>query len=87
MKFQTTLTVLLISFTSIAFAGSASCYSIKNKDKKNLCLAEAKQKKSYCYSIGDRDKKNLCLAVIGKQKSYCYIISSSEDKHACLGRF
>jgi len=50
------------------------CYSIKNSDQKNYCLAIAKNQESYCYSIRESDSKNLCLAQIKKQKSYCYSI-------------
>ena len=77
---------LLVASTQ-AFADASHCYSIQDRDSKNLCLAQVKQEKSYCYSIGDRDQKNFCLAVVSKQKSYCYSISSRDDKNACLAKF
>ena len=40
------------------------CYSIREPDSKNLCLAQIKNQKSYCYSIQSNDIKNHCLAIL-----------------------
>ena len=40
------------------------CYSIREADSKNLCLAQIKNQKSYCYSIQSSDIKNQCLAIL-----------------------
>lgn len=68
-------------------AGASNCYSIQNSDSKNLCLANAKNQKSYCYSIHESDTKNFCLAKVGDQKSNCYSIRSNDLKNQCLALF
>ncbi len=67
-----------------AHANESHCYSIKDSDKKNYCLALAKHQASHCYSVRNSDKKNLCLSQIKGQQSYCYSIRSSDDRHLCL---
>jgi len=67
-----------------AQANDSHCYSIKNSDQKNYCLALAKHQDSYCYSIQESDSKNLCLAQIKNQKSYCYSIKASDSKNQCF---
>ena len=42
----------------VSFGASSQCYSIKDSDLKNQCLAETSQ----CYSIKDKDQKQRCLA-------------------------
>jgi len=76
--------IILLLTTPIAQANDSHCYSIKNSDQKNYCLALAKDKDSYCYSIQESDSKNLCLAQVKKQKSYCYSIKASDSKNQCL---
>lgn len=53
------------------WADANKCYSIKDVDMKNDCLAVTKNDKNKCYSIKDKDMKNSCLARIGGQKSKC----------------
>jgi hypothetical protein len=74
----------LLLTTPSAQANDSHCYSIKNSDQKNYCLALAKHQDSYCYSIQESDSKNLCLAQIKNQKSYCYSIKASDSKNQCL---
>ena len=65
----------------------ANCYSIRNSDEKNLCLAETKGVTSYCYSIKAADKKNLCLAKVRKDESrrnWCYAIKDTDARNVCL---
>jgi len=79
--------LLVIFFTVLpiaSFANESHCYSIKNSDQKNYCLALAKHQVSYCYSLQESDSKNLCLAQIKNQKSYCYSIKASDSKNQCL---
>lgn len=76
--------VALLLTTPKVHANDSHCYSIKNFDQKNSCLALAKHQDSYCYSIRESDSKNLCLAQIKNQKSYCYSIKSNETKNQCL---
>ena len=40
------------------------CYSIREADSKNICLAQTKNQKNYCYSIQSSDIKNHCLAIL-----------------------
>ena len=76
--------IILLLIIPIAQANDSHCYSIKNSDQKNYCLALAKHQDSYCYSIQESDTKNLCLAQIKNQKSYCYSIKASDSKNQCL---
>ena len=72
------------TFPLIALSSDSHCYSIKNRDQKNYCIALAKQQGSYCYSIQESDSKNLCLAQVKNQPNYCYNIKSSDSKNQCL---
>jgi hypothetical protein len=76
--------IVFLLTTPNAQANDSHCYSIKNSDQKNYCLALAKHKDSYCYSIQESDSKNLCLAQVKNQKSYCYSIKASDSKNQCL---
>ena len=76
--------LVLLLTTPNAQANDSHCYSIKNSDQKNYCLALAKHQDSYCYSIQESDSKNLCLAQIKNQKSYCHSIKASDSKNQCL---
>lgn len=67
-----------------ALASESHCYSIRDADRKNVCLAMAKQQASYCYSVRDADDKNLCLAQVKSQRSYCYSIRTADQKNQCL---
>jgi len=78
--------IVLLLTTSNAQANDSHCYSIKNSDQKNYCLALAKHQDSYCYSIQESDSKNLCLAQVKNQKSYCYSIKVSDSKNQCLAQ-
>lgn len=76
--------IAIIFLTDVSFANPSNCYSIQNQDKKNYCLAAAKNEKSYCYSIHENDTRNMCLAQLMNQKSYCYSINSNDTKNQCL---
>lgn len=76
--------VALLLTTTRVCANDSHCYSIKNSDQKNYCLALAKNKDSHCYSIKESDTKNLCIAQVKNQKSYCYSIKASDSKNQCL---
>lgn len=67
-----------------AWSNESRCYSIRDSDQKNHCLAMAKGQSSYCYSIRDSDFKNVCLAQTKSQKSYCYSIRANDLKNQCL---
>ncbi len=57
------LSIVMASLAwSHAYSSDTNCYNIKDKDQKNLCLANAKKAKSRCYEIKNHDKKNSCLA-------------------------
>ncbi len=86
LKYFVLLGILLLGSGS-ALANESNCYSIKNNDSKNFCLANAKNQKSYCYSIQESDTKNFCLAKVGHQKSYCYSIRANDPKNQCLALF
>lgn len=76
--------VLFASVAPLADANPSNCYSIQDRDRKNLCLATAKSQKSYCYSIGDSDSKKFCLAQVGGQRSQCYSIRAQDTRSHCL---
>jgi len=40
------------------------CFSVKDADTKNMCLANVMKEKSYCYSIKLHDMKQQCLAQV-----------------------
>jgi len=65
-------------------ASESQCYSIRDNDRKNLCLASVKQQPSYCYSIQESDTKNVCLAQVKGQRSYCYSVRNADLKNQCL---
>ena len=87
MKRITLLVLLTALLPSAGWADSSKCYSIKDSDMKNDCLASTKNDKSKCYSIRDADTKNSCLARVGKEKSKCYSIKDKDDKQSCLADF
>jgi len=60
------------------------CYSIKNEDMKNSCLANTENKESWCYSIKNEDMKNDCLANAKNKESWCYSIKNEDMKNSCL---
>lgn len=64
----------------------SNCYSVKNSDIKNLCLANSGQGyETSCYGIDDPDLKNLCLAkAFPEYKSSCYSIENEDIKNTCL---
>lgn len=76
--------VLAGAWPLAAWPNESRCYSIRDADQKNHCLAMAKGQSSYCYSIRDSDLKNVCLAQTKSQKSYCYSIRASDLKNQCL---
>lgn len=75
------------------------CSSIKDPDKKNLCLGDCEKisdqdDMGFCYgsiyrtdnscdNIKDPDKKNLCLALLHKNKDHCQNIDS-EYRFICM---
>ena len=79
--------LLLWLFITPACAAVSDCYSIKDHDRKNLCLATSTNQQSYCYSMRDSDGKNVCLARLTLQKSYCYSIRANDTKSECLALF
>lgn len=70
---------------SISLAGNpAHCYSIKDQNQKNHCLAVTQKQMALCYSITNSDMKNACLAQVGGEKSRCYSINDRDQKERCL---
>ena len=68
----------------VSRASESHCYSIRDNDRKNVCLATAKQQASYCYSVQDADTKNVCLAQVKGQRSNCYSVRNADLKNQCL---
>jgi len=83
--FACALAIAACCQVAAARASGSNCYSIRNSNEKNYCLALVKRQDSYCHSIrGSADTKNLCLAQVKGQKSYCYSIRNSDEKNQCL---
>ena len=83
---RTATCIVLVLIAPPAAAGS-DCYSIKDADHKNLCLATSTSQLSHCHAIRDSDAKNMWLARLTLQKSYCFNIKAKDDKAECLGVF
>lgn len=64
-----------------------SCYSIKNENMKNACLANALKKENHCFAITNGDSRNLCLGVVRKNEANCFGINSDnkDSQNFCLG--
>ena len=75
---------LLLSPAQVRAQDTSRCYSIRDNDRKNMCLALARRDASACYSIRDNDDKNLCLAQVRGQRSNCYSIRDNDQKNQCL---
>lgn len=69
-----------------ALANESACYSIRDADRKNMCLAQAKRQESYCYAIRNADDKHMCLAVVKNRRSDCHSIRSNDQKNMCLAQ-
>ena len=78
------LSTLLLIPGPVPAQDASRCYSIRDNDRKNLCLALARRDASACYSIRDSDDKNLCLAQVRGERSTCYSIRDSDQKNQCL---
>jgi hypothetical protein len=67
-------------------ANESACHSIRDADRKNMCLAQVRGQESHCYSIRNSDDKHMCLAVVKKRRSDCYSIRSNDQKNMCLAQ-
>jgi hypothetical protein len=76
----------VVTMGTSALASESACYSIRDADRKNMCLARARNQESYCYSIRHSDDKHMCLAVVKKRRSDCYSIRSNDQKNMCLAQ-
>jgi len=82
-----TLSILLTSQLVIqahAADDSSRCYSIRDSDLRQACLAETRNNKGTCYAISDPDRRQLCIAQTTGQKSSCYNVRDKDKKAACL---
>ena len=76
--------ILFLIIIGLPLAAKADCYSIRDTDLKNNCLAEQKKEAFYCYSVQDADMKNYCLAKVKQEKVYCYSLKNQDKKNECL---
>lgn len=60
------------------------CFTIKNKDMRNECLAIKNHNRSYCFAIANEYTKNDCLANADGKNSYCYAINNDNLRFNCL---
>ena len=79
----TTLRSLLVVVSTLLplSAHAADCYSIKDPDLKNHCLATTKHEPYYCYRIKAPDQKNACLAETKSEQSNCYRIQDPDQRN------
>jgi len=63
---------------------SSRCFSIRDSDLRNACLASTRGSKSRCYSIKDADRKWLCLAQVIGERSRCYSVHDHDLRTFCL---
>ncbi|MEN9416421.1 MAG: hypothetical protein RI988_41 [Pseudomonadota bacterium] len=82
----TGIAALMVAHSVAAIANESSCYAIRDGDRKNMCLAQAKRQDSYCYAIRNADDKHMCLALVKQRRSECYSIRSSDLKNQCLAQ-
>jgi hypothetical protein len=80
------ITLLCLIMTGLAWANTPACFSIRDPDRKNVCLAMSTRQNSYCFSVKDADTKNMCLANVMQQKSYCFSIKLHDMKQQCLAQ-
>ena len=71
----------------VARASETDCYSIKDQDRRNLCLATSKRQVPYCYAIKNADSKLMCLARVDLKKSNCHSIKGKDSQKECLAMF
>jgi hypothetical protein len=60
------------------------CYTIKNDDSKNSCIAKTKRKEADCHAIHHEDTRNSCIAQIRGSESYCHTINNENMKSSCI---
>lgn len=66
----------------------SSCYSVKNENLRNACLANAFKQESNCFSIiDDENLRNHCLGVVKGTESNCFSITIDyeDSRNFCLG--
>ena len=84
MNPKTLVSLLALILSSQSFANEATCYSITDQDRKQHCLALAKDQVSYCLAIKDNDLKSHCQAQVTEDKSYCNGIKDAAFKSKCF---
>lgn len=77
------LAVASLLYSAFIFADAGACYSIRDSDQRNYCVAQAKRDPGSCYSIRDADQKNYCLATIRKDSGQCYSIRDQNLRNQC----
>ena len=63
------------------------CGAIQNSDKRNFCMAKAKNNAGLCGAIKDIDERNMCFALVKKNKSLCGAIKDKDKRYECLANF
>lgn len=71
-------------WTGGAFACTAHCYTITDRDARAQCLAVLKQDHDYCYAIREHDARRYCLARVKRQRSHCHAIGGDDLRRQCL---
>ena len=84
MNPKTLVSLLALCLSIPAFASEATCRTITDQDRKQHCLALAKDQVSSCLSIKDNDLKSHCQVQVTEDKAYCNGIRDDALKSKCF---
>jgi hypothetical protein len=81
------IAIVLSSLFSLGlvWANTPACFSIRDPDRKNVCLAMSSRQNSYCFSVKDADTKNMCLANVMNGKKLLLQHQTARHEAAVLG--
>lgn len=72
--------------TKSSGSGGSGCFSIRNEDKRYLCLAQTKRERSTCFSVRSEGMRFECLASFDG-RSNCFSIRNEDERWGCLAQF
>jgi hypothetical protein len=70
-----------------AHADQMDCLNIQNPDRRNYCLALARNSTMDCFNIQNSDFRSMCLAQVGGNKMDCLTIQDPDTQQQCLSMF
>ena len=81
MRHQTAL-LMIGAAAWMPVAIGSECFSIKDDDQRNACLASAKNDQSYCLKIPANDLREACLAQLKGETYGCFKIQDPDAQAA-----